>query len=153
MSWGGESERGRETDSLWGWALTLGICGCGRAAVLMGHALQGCEGRVQGAVRAGPEGAETVAVQVRVALQCTDGSGGLSLPHNSTKGSGGPGWSGDRLGRSPKPQLGPHTHCQAVVGEKVRNHVATFGGVGGQGGAAEQAGETRGRCDGLGPHV
>ena len=34
----------------------------------MGDALQGRQGHVQAAVRAGPESAETVAVQVRVAL-------------------------------------------------------------------------------------
>lgn len=39
------------------------------AGVLMGNALQGRQGHVQAAVRAGPESAETVAEQVHVALQ------------------------------------------------------------------------------------
>lgn len=38
------------------------------AGVLMGDTLQGRQGHVQAAMRAGPESAETVAVQVRVAL-------------------------------------------------------------------------------------
>ena len=39
------------------------------ASVLVRNALQGRQGHVQAAVGAGPEGAETVAVQVRVALR------------------------------------------------------------------------------------
>lgn len=39
------------------------------AAVLVGHALQGRQGGVQAAMGAGPEGAEAVAVQVRVTLR------------------------------------------------------------------------------------
>lgn len=42
---------------------------------------------------------------------------------------------------------------EAVVGEEVRDCVAPFGRVGGQGGAAEEAGEAGGRRDGLGSHI
>lgn len=48
---------------------------------------------------------------------------------------------------------GVHAYREAVVGEKVRDRVAPFGGVGGQGRAAEEAGETGGCGDGLGSHI
>lgn len=50
-------------------------------------------------------------------------------------------------------QGGVHAHREAVVGEEVSDCVAPFGGVGGQGRAAKEAGETRRSCDGLGPHI
>lgn len=43
------------------------------AGVLMSDALQGCERHVQATVRAGPEGAQTVTVQVGVTLQQSEG--------------------------------------------------------------------------------
>lgn len=58
------------------------------AAVLVGDALQGREGQVQAAVGAGPEGAETVAIQIGVALQregCVRASP-PGLPPNSQPG-------------------------------------------------------------------
>lgn len=63
-------------------ALTWGAVPRGLGAgVLVGHALQGRQGQVQAAVGAGPEAAEAVAVQVRVAL------------HKRCQGSGlGPAW-------------------------------------------------------------
>lgn len=48
---------------------------------------------------------------------------------------------------------GVHTYREAVVGEKVRDRIAPFGGVGGQGRAAEEARETGCSCDGLGSHI
>lgn len=50
-------------------------------------------------------------------------------------------------------QGGVHAHSEAVVGEEVSDRVAPFGGVGGQGGVAKEAGETGGSCDGLGSHI
>lgn len=55
--------------------------------------------------------------------------------------------------RKAKGRGGVRAHSEAVVGEEVRDCVAPFGRVGGQGGAAEEAGEAGGRRDGLGSHI
>lgn len=52
-----------------------------------------------------------------------------------------------------KGQGGVHAHRETVVGEEVSDCVAPFGGVGGQGRVAKEAGETRRSCDGLGSHI
>lgn len=128
---------------------------------------------------AGPEGAETVAVQVCVALGqegCVKMWPLAQLatpclrPVPAPPRVGGPPSEttslhlvGTRLvGRLGLPQFGEgavmgrggaHAYRKAVVGEKVRDRVAPFGGVGGQGRTAEEAGETGGCGDGLGSHI
>lgn len=143
----------------------------------MGHALQGRQRQVQATVGAGPEGAEAVTVQVGVALcRWCQGSGlrpawpsttspGPS-PGDPPPGAGGPHtetasldleWGGSlkpRLqGRKARVRGGVHAHSEAVVGEEVRDCVAPFSRVGGQGRAAEEAGEAGGHRDGLGSHI
>lgn len=58
-----------------------------------------------------------------------------------------------RVGGGVMGRGGVHAYRKAVVGEKVSDCVAPFGGVGGEGRAAEEAWETGGSGDGLGSHI
>lgn len=138
----------------------------------MSYALQGREGHVQAAVRAGPEGAQTVTVQVGVALQHSSrATASGPLPHqlgapepsglkpilkSSLRGTVTVGYLEllpTHLWSRRLREAGDHTHREAVIGEKLGDSIAPLGGVGGQGRVSKETRQIRGGCDGLGSHI
>ena len=144
----------------------------------MGDALQGCEGRMQATVGAGPEGSETVAVQVCVILwqascqgwapakchpppKCPSGTFPEALRAMGptwelcpwTKVKRGGGVRGGVFLKSHLQGRRVHAYREAVVGEEISDCVAPLCGVGGQGGAAKEARKMGGGWDGLGSHI
>lgn len=99
------------------------------AGALVGDALQGREGHVQVAVGAGPEGAETVAVQVRVALRQAGCVRPGSPPHPAA--SLGPSQNPSGLA-GPFLKLHPWTKLECGWGQRVGGITdVAFSGAGG----------------------